>query len=246
MMTLYKQGPNTPPAFNNRVEWQDPVSGMLYYAKSYGKECLFGPSTATDKASCEGTVTAPTGGHWVEKGIAARVLEYANWLTSQGYACDPTYNAVGYSCDPSQPSDPNNSLLGFDPATGRYHFATMKDGTAVVRTDPMIAPINASGNPGIPNPTCDTDYPSSPTTDCDPNVLFPTSTDTLGNVTANPTFCGANKLRAQPTTPACKPLTQYDNHYASMLAAYKEVPDYLWETVIRYGLGNPAQLGLFP
>ena len=46
--------------------------------------------------------------------------------------------------------------------------------------------------------------------------------------------------------PCQTPLTQFDNHYVTTLAAYKAVPDYLFDVVIRYGLGNPAQLGLFP
>ena len=148
MMTIYKIGQNADPEFSNRVEWQDPVSGQLYYAKTYGMECLFGSSTATDKLSCEGKVDAPTGGHWVQKGIAARVLEYANFLTSQAYACDPNFALPApYTCDPTAPNDPN-SQAGFDPATGRFHFATMKDGTPVIRLDPTMQVITPSGERG--------------------------------------------------------------------------------------------------
>jgi hypothetical protein len=46
--------------------------------------------------------------------------------------------------------------------------------------------------------------------------------------------------------PTCTPLTKWDNHWAVQLDAYKEVPDYLWEVVINYGLGTPDQLGVYP
>jgi hypothetical protein len=245
MMRIYKQGPNSAPAFNNRIEWQDPVSGDLYYAKTYGMECLFGSSTATTKTLCEGTVQNPTGGHWVQQGIAARVLEYANFMTSQGFACDPNptlslpppAGAAPYSCASSDGNDPN-SLDGFDPATGRFHFATMANGTAVIRLDPTMQTIGSGGAAAPPNPTCDTDLPDT-SSDCNGsnfNVIDTTSTGTAS-------YCGVNKLHAAGCTTA---LTQWDNHWVPMLAAYKEVPDYLYQVVIQYGLGDPAQLGLFP
>ncbi len=236
MMRIYRLGQNASPDITNRVEWQDPVSQEIYYAKSYGKECLFGSPTATDKVSCEGTLTAPTGGHWVEKGIAGRVLEYANWLTSQGYACDRSFVAPGYVCDPTVP---NTVTTGFDPATGRYHFATMSDGTGVVRFDPTMSTITPMGGTAAAPATCDTDVAVA---DCDGNNLDPTSA-----ATGSAAYCGASQLRAQVGGVLCTaPESQWDNHWVPQLAAYKEVPDYLWEVVIRYNLGTPAQLGVFP
>ena len=69
--------------------------------------------------------------------------------------------------------------------------------------------------------------------DCDSNVFDPTAS----------TFCGAYKLHAKGCT---APPTEWDNHWVQQTAAYKEVPDYLWEVVIRYGLGTPDELGVFP
>ena len=100
---------------------------------------------------------------------------------------------------------------------------------------------------GPPNPTCNTDFA---TADCDGTQL---SLLLQPGNTPNPQYCGVNKQRANvldPNTnklvPCTKVPSQYDNHFVTQLAAYKEVPDYLWEVVIRYGLGDPSQLGLFP
>jgi hypothetical protein len=51
-----------------------PQLGEIYYARSYGSECFFGDATK----ACQG-------GKLVEKGIAARILEYAGELTRKGY-----------------------------------------------------------------------------------------------------------------------------------------------------------------
>jgi hypothetical protein len=83
MMSIYRLGRNTDPELEPRIEWQDPTSGVSYYARTYGKECLFGDPNDACK-----------GGKVVEKGIAARVLEYANELTANGYKLDEaTYPA---------------------------------------------------------------------------------------------------------------------------------------------------------
>ena len=217
MLRIYRIGQNADPAFDGRIEWQDPVSGQLYYAKTYGKECLFGPSTATDKASCEvidpAQPMAPPIGHWVQKGIAARVLEYANELTSQAYATTPTFAATG----------------GFN-NKGRFIFATMTDGTPVIRGDLSMLTIMSGGANGPATVTCDLDAP----VDCDSTVSDP----------ANPQYCWVvTKLHAAGCT---APLQQWDNHAAVHLNKYKSVPDYLWEVVIKYGLGTPDQLGVYP
>lgn len=235
MMRIYRLGQNATPNLTNYVLWQDPVSQQTYYARSYGKECLFGPSGATNKATCEGTTAAPLGGHWVEKGIAARVLEYANWLTSQAYACDPSYTAAGYECQTTDANDPDAGY-GFDPADGSFHAARMKDGTPVVRFDPTLSPFDTTGNLAAPKPTCNPDITAD---DCDP-----ANTDPLSTVTGSASYCGVNKLHGKGCSTT--PLTKWDNHFAVQLDAYKEVPDYLWEVVMRYNLGTPDQLGVFP
>jgi hypothetical protein len=220
MMRIYQLGPNVDPAFDDRIEWEDPVSEQLYYAKSYGKECLFGPSTATDKASCEMAGGSPTGGKWVEKGIAARVLEWANFLTSNGYAADPAYASTG----------------GFN-AYGRFMVKRMADGTPLVRFDPTMQAFNGTGVGGPAPATCDTD--TGVAEDCDGTVLDYQAKGTG----ATGTFCGVTSYRAL----GCKaPLTLTSNRYAVALAAYKSVPDYLWEVMLTYKLTDSKQLGLSP
>lgn len=217
MLRIYRLGQNADPAFDGRIEWQDPVSGELYYAKTYGKECLFGTvdlAATTDAA--KGASCTASGGHWVQKGIAARVLEYANELTSQGFAADPTFAATG----------------GFN-TKGRFVFATMNDGTPVIAGDVTMNTIlgGMSGGQNGPHPaTCDLDAP----VDCDSTVTDSTK----------PLYCWAgNKLHAAG---CAAPLTQWDNHFVVHLAKYKSVPDYLWEVIIKYGIGTPDQLGVYP
>ncbi len=180
-LRIYMLGENSDPVFTDRIEFQDPISGKFYYAKNYGYECLFGQGT--DRTSC-----TTTGGKWVQKGIAARVLEYANELVANGYELDTT----------TYPGDGNQVLPGYN-AFGRAMFTYYPDGsTPHYKTDQALGGIDAMGG-------------SAPPTDCDATVC---------NV--------------------------HDNHYADQLNSYVEVPDYLWEVVIKYGLGDPNQLGLFP
>jgi hypothetical protein len=123
----------------------------------------------------------------------------------------------------------------------------MNDGTAVVRSDPTIRNITLNGNPAGMPMTCDTDYPSTPgyvaTSNCDGSQVQPVLYPGTASATPNPTFCGVNKLYATGCT---KPLVQTDNQWAVQLAAYKAVPDYLWQAVVQYGLATPAELGVYP
>ena len=59
MMRVYQLGADSDPGFENRIEFHDP-NGDTWIARTYGTETLFGKP--------------------VQKGIAARVLEYANSL----------------------------------------------------------------------------------------------------------------------------------------------------------------------
>jgi|GEM_PF-325838 len=73
------------------VRWRDPFTGTIYVAKSYGKEEINGKT--------------------VEKGIAARVLERANFLTAQTFentGTDPDTGEVQLKLG----SDGNPSLVG--------------------------------------------------------------------------------------------------------------------------------------
>ena len=61
---IWEMGVHADPAFENRIEFHYPT-GKVFIAKTYGKETIFG--------------------HQVQKGVAARVLEYANSLLEQAY-----------------------------------------------------------------------------------------------------------------------------------------------------------------
>ncbi len=64
MMRLWELGLDSNPEFANRIEFHNPT-GKIYVAKTYGKETIFGKT--------------------VQKGISARVLEYANELLALAY-----------------------------------------------------------------------------------------------------------------------------------------------------------------
>jgi hypothetical protein len=121
-MRLYRLGPNATPEFEDRIEWQDPSSGELYYAKTFGTECLFGDAA-----------DACAGGSVVQKGIAARVLEYANALTEKAYQLDET-NYPG--SDTVRP--------GFN-ELGRAMVARHPSGEAIVKSDPAVRRITGLG-----------------------------------------------------------------------------------------------------
>lgn len=63
-LRIWELGKDADPGFDNRIELHAP-SGKVYVARTYGRETIFGRT--------------------VQKGIAARVLEYANSLVAQAY-----------------------------------------------------------------------------------------------------------------------------------------------------------------
>jgi hypothetical protein len=65
---LWEIGADADPGFPNRVELHMP-NGRIYVAKTFGQEVIFGKT--------------------VQKGVAARMLEYANALLAQGYQVTP-------------------------------------------------------------------------------------------------------------------------------------------------------------
>jgi hypothetical protein len=65
---IYELGKDADPGFDNRIEFHDPT-GKVYIARTMGKETLFGKT--------------------VQKGIGARVLEWANVLMNQAYVTTP-------------------------------------------------------------------------------------------------------------------------------------------------------------
>lgn len=72
MMRLYKLGSDVDPSYlpKQMVEWRDPETGQRYIAKRYGEETLLGKK--------------------YDKGIAAKMVQWANILTGQAYELDPT------------------------------------------------------------------------------------------------------------------------------------------------------------
>lgn len=132
MMRIYRLGTDSHPGFEERIEWQDPTSGQVYYARTYGMECLFGAGRS--KTACTNS-----GGKWVQKGIAARVLEYANSLTAGGYQLDPSFQAtVG------DPAFVAGYGLGFN-EYGRAMVMHHPDGNAIIIPDPAIQDVDENG-----------------------------------------------------------------------------------------------------
>ncbi len=115
MLRVYRVGPNVTPEIEARIEWQDPDSGELYYAPTYGTECFFG----SDEECSGGTI--------VQKGIAARVLQYANQLTAKGYQLDTDAYPEGVN------------------EYGRAMVMRHPDGTPIVVPDPAVAGFSVLG-----------------------------------------------------------------------------------------------------
>jgi hypothetical protein len=131
MMRIWRIGQNVAPDIDQRIEWQDPTSGELYYARDVGTECLFGDATN----NC-------AGGQVVQKGIAARVLEYANRLTAGGYQLDViTYPAA------------NGRPAGFN-AFGRAMVMQQPSGLPIVAADPAVRDV-APDSTLVPTVGCD-------------------------------------------------------------------------------------------
>lgn len=99
-MRVYQIGANVDPGFENRIEFHDP-DGNIYVAQTFGTEVLYGKT--------------------VQKGVAARVLEYANELLQKGVVTTPIVkNAV---------------TIGYQPVlvAGKVQY---KDAAGAVLTDP--------------------------------------------------------------------------------------------------------------
>jgi len=76
MLGLWEVGADTDPGFENRIELHLP-DGKVYVARTYGTEVIFGKT--------------------VQRGIAARVLEYANELMRNAYVCTEEVGTDGTS-----------------------------------------------------------------------------------------------------------------------------------------------------
>ncbi len=106
-MGIWSLGDDTDPGFTNRIELHDP-SGKTFIARTYGKETVLGKT--------------------VQKGVAARVLEYGNSLVARAYATTP-----GPDLDADGQPDWVVPRLG-------------TNGQPMVRWDPTVAVITPEGN----------------------------------------------------------------------------------------------------
>ena len=77
MMRVWQVGADTAPGFpaTETIAWRDPLSGQLFIAHTYGTEVI--------------------GGKTVQRGIAARVLEWMNILTAKAYVVTATDPVTG-------------------------------------------------------------------------------------------------------------------------------------------------------
>lgn len=103
---IWSLGADSDPGFANRIELHDP-NGEVLIARTYGKETVFGKS--------------------VERGIAARMLEYGNQLLERAYLTDP-----GPDLNGDEVPDWRVPALG-------------ADGQPVIRWDPTVAAVTADG-----------------------------------------------------------------------------------------------------
>ncbi|PIE17085.1 MAG: hypothetical protein CSA66_06855 [Proteobacteria bacterium] len=106
MMRIWELGADADPGIDSRIEFHNPT-GKHYVAMTFGKEEIFGKT--------------------VQKGIAARVLEYANELLVQAYVTDPGPDLDG------------------DGEPDWYIPRMGADGQPLVRWDPTVRQIGAGG-----------------------------------------------------------------------------------------------------
>ncbi|MBX5483544.1 MAG: hypothetical protein IRZ16_17110 [Myxococcaceae bacterium] len=105
-MGIWELGADSNPDFDNRIEYHSPT-GKTYIAKTFGKEQVFGKT--------------------VQKGIAARMLEYANQLL-----------AKAYDTDPGPDLDGDGEPDWYEPKLG-------SDGQPHVKWDPDVDYVDAGG-----------------------------------------------------------------------------------------------------
>ncbi|MGK4003345.1 hypothetical protein WMF31_12020 [Sorangium sp. So ce1036] len=122
MMQVWEVGADSDPGFPNRIELHHP-SGKVFVAKTYGTETLFGKV--------------------VQKGVGARVLEYANELLARAYVTEP-----GPDLDGDGKADWHKARL------------SPQNGQPIVRWDATVAPVAPDGEverDGVPGCKADSD-----------------------------------------------------------------------------------------
>jgi hypothetical protein len=106
-LRIWEFGVDADPAFENRIEFHNP-QGKSYVARSFGKETIFGKE--------------------VHRGVAARVLEYANELLVQAYETTDGPDVDG-------DGEPDWYIPVISPVTGR----------SIVKWDPTLAAVTPEG-----------------------------------------------------------------------------------------------------
>ena len=102
-MRIFQMGQNTDPGFENRLEFHDP-DGSIYLAQTFGTEVLYGKT--------------------VQRGIGARVLEYANELLQKSCVTTPiTLTAA-----------PGSPIIGYKPVLDAQGNVQYRNGTTPVRS----------------------------------------------------------------------------------------------------------------
>ena len=115
LLRLWELGTDADPAFEQRIEFHS-ADGKVYVAKTFGKEVIFGKT--------------------VQKGVAARVLEYANELLHAAYVTEDGPDVDG-------DGTPDWYELTYEAGTGE----------PIVQWDSTVAQIDADGyirTDGIP------------------------------------------------------------------------------------------------
>ncbi len=108
LMGIWEIGSDTDPGFPNRIELHMP-DGRIYVARTYGTETIFGKT--------------------VQRGVGARILEYANELADRAYVCTPGAAVDGSAtwCIPTVVN--GKPLIKFDPVMQGGTFNTACNAT---------------------------------------------------------------------------------------------------------------------
>ena len=123
-MSLWELGQDADPGFENRIEFHHP-NGRVYVAQTFGRETIFGKT--------------------VQKGIAARMLEYANELMAQAYVTEPGPDIDG-------DTKPDWVLPVIDPATGQPRVQW--DSAIAGIEDGYVKPTGTEGCNATDNSKC--------------------------------------------------------------------------------------------
>jgi hypothetical protein len=132
MLRVWEMGVDGDPGFDARIEFHDPT-GKVYVAKRFGQEVLF-PGTKYEKA--------------VEKGVTARVLQYANELLQQAYVVDE----VDFDNDGTV--DWYKARLNEDAASPQYGQALVKYDATIQSSSPTCTSSDNTGCTCTSNRAC--------------------------------------------------------------------------------------------